>query len=70
MNMQNVFQQSPVNGGRYSEIEPCVWSWPSGTWLQRRRAELGLTKRARVIKIAKHMEGKGNGLEKRRTMER
>ncbi len=70
MNMQNVFQQSPVNGGAYNEVEPCAWSWPKGTWLQHRRAELGLTKREGVIKLTKHMEGEGNGLERRGTLER
>ncbi len=86
MNMQNVFQQSPVNGGAYNEVEPCAWSWPSGTWLQRRRARLAKTKkffkpapkRIRevltmphgMIKLAEHMEGKSNGLARRRTLER
>ncbi len=70
MNMQDVFQRSVINGAMYNEPEPCAWSWPKGTWLQQRRAELGLTKREGVIKLTQRMEGEGNGLARRGTLER
>lgn len=63
MRIQNVFQQSPVNGGRYIEPEPCTWRWPQGTWLQQRRVELQLTKREEVIKLLKHMKDKSNEVQ-------
>lgn len=37
---QLIFSQSKVNGAPYSddELPVCNWSWPTGTYLQRRRS--------------------------------
>jgi hypothetical protein len=37
---QLIFSQSKVNGAAYSddELPVCNWSWPTGTYLQRRRS--------------------------------
>lgn len=37
---QVIFSQSKVNGAPYSDdvLPVCNWSWPTGTYLQRRRS--------------------------------
>lgn len=56
MTIRQVLEQSKTYGGSYVEAEPCAWQWPEATWLQQRRAVLGLTAQQKVIKLEKAKE--------------